>query len=84
MQIRSKQWLSAVLGLLVVVGALVGVKAGQIGLMIASGKSSRPAARVGHLGGGAGLRVAALEPGHRQRGGGARRDPGRGAARDGA
>jgi membrane fusion protein (multidrug efflux system) len=42
MSVRSKQWLSAVLGLLVVVGALVGVKAGQIGLMIASGKTFSP------------------------------------------
>lgn len=42
MKIRTKQWLSAVLGLLVVVGALVGVKAGQIGLMIASGKTFSP------------------------------------------
>jgi membrane fusion protein (multidrug efflux system) len=42
MKVRSKQWLSAVLGLLVVVGALVGIKAGQIGLMIASGKTFSP------------------------------------------
>jgi membrane fusion protein (multidrug efflux system) len=42
MKIRSRQWLTAVLGLLVVVGALVGVKAGQIGLMIASGKTFSP------------------------------------------
>jgi membrane fusion protein (multidrug efflux system) len=42
MKIRSKQWLTAGLGLLVVVGALVGVKAGQIGLMIASGKTFTP------------------------------------------
>jgi membrane fusion protein (multidrug efflux system) len=42
MKIRSKQWLSAGLGLLVVVGALVGVKAGQIGVMIASGKTFTP------------------------------------------
>jgi membrane fusion protein (multidrug efflux system) len=42
MKLRSKQWLSAVLGLLVVVGALVGIKAGQIGVMIASGKTFSP------------------------------------------
>ncbi len=42
MKLRSKQWLYAVLGLLVVVVALVGVKAGQIGLMIAAGKSFAP------------------------------------------
>ena len=42
MKIRSKQWLTAGLGLLVVVVALVGVKAGQIGLMIAAGKSFSP------------------------------------------
>jgi len=44
MKIRSKQWLGAVAGLLVVLGALVGVKAGQIGLMIASGKTFSPPA----------------------------------------
>ncbi len=42
MMIRTKQWLGAGLGLLVVVGALVGVKAGQIGVMIASGKTFSP------------------------------------------
>jgi len=42
MMSRSKQWLLAGLGLLVVVGALVGVKAGQIGAMIASGKTFSP------------------------------------------
>jgi membrane fusion protein (multidrug efflux system) len=42
MKLRSRQWLYAVLGLLVVVGALVGVKAGQIGVMIASGKTFAP------------------------------------------
>ena len=42
MKTRSKQWLTAGVGLLVVVGSLVGVKAGQIGLMIASGKTFSP------------------------------------------
>jgi membrane fusion protein (multidrug efflux system) len=42
MKSRSKQWLLAGMGLLVVVGSLVGVKAGQIGAMIASGKTFSP------------------------------------------
>jgi membrane fusion protein (multidrug efflux system) len=42
MKTRSKQWLAAGVGLLLVVGSLVGVKAGQIGLMIASGKTFSP------------------------------------------
>jgi membrane fusion protein, multidrug efflux system len=42
MTTRSKQWWGAGLGLLAVVVALAGVKAGQIGLMIASGKTFAP------------------------------------------
>jgi membrane fusion protein, multidrug efflux system len=42
MKIRTRQWLLATVGILGVIGALVGVKAGQIGAMIASGKSFTP------------------------------------------
>jgi len=44
MKLRTKQWLSAVAGLLAVIGVLVGVKAGQIGTMIATGKTFTPPA----------------------------------------
>ncbi len=44
MKTKTKQWLGAVAGLVVVLGALVGVKAGQIGAMIASGKAFTPPA----------------------------------------
>jgi membrane fusion protein (multidrug efflux system) len=42
MKTRTRQWLWAVGGILAVVGVLVGVKAGQIGAMISSGKSFTP------------------------------------------
>ena len=42
MKTRTRQWLWAVAGILAVVGVLVGVKAGQIGAMISSGKSFTP------------------------------------------
>jgi membrane fusion protein (multidrug efflux system) len=44
MKTKTKQWLGAVAALVVVLGALVGVKAGQIGAMISSGKAFRPPA----------------------------------------
>jgi len=42
MTTRTRQWLWAVAGILAVVGVLVGVKAGQIGAMISSGKRFSP------------------------------------------
>jgi membrane fusion protein, multidrug efflux system len=42
MKTKTKLWIAVVVGLLLVVGALVGIKAGQIGAMIKSGKSFVP------------------------------------------
>ena len=42
MKTKSKLWLLAIVGLVVVVGLLVGIKAGQIGTMIKAGKSFVP------------------------------------------
>lgn len=42
MKTKSKLWLVAIVGLVVVVGLLVGIKAGQIGTMIKAGKSFVP------------------------------------------
>jgi membrane fusion protein (multidrug efflux system) len=42
MKTRTKYWLAAVLGLLLVIGALVGIKAAQIGTMIKAGESFTP------------------------------------------
>jgi membrane fusion protein, multidrug efflux system len=39
MKTKTKIWILAIVGLLAVVGALVGIKAGQIGAMIQAGKS---------------------------------------------
>ncbi len=42
MKIRTKLWVAVIAGLLVVLGVLVGIKAGQIGSMIKAGKSFVP------------------------------------------
>jgi membrane fusion protein (multidrug efflux system) len=42
MKLRTRQWLFAGLGILGVLGVLVGVKAGQIGAMISTGKAFTP------------------------------------------
>lgn len=44
MKTRTRQWVLAAGGIVAVVGVLVGVKAGQVGAMIASGKSFTPPA----------------------------------------
>jgi len=42
MKTKTKIWVVAILGLLLAVGLLVGIKAGQIGAMISAGKSFTP------------------------------------------
>jgi membrane fusion protein, multidrug efflux system len=42
MKTKSKLWILAIVGLLVVIGLLVGIKAGQIGTMIKAGKTFAP------------------------------------------
>jgi membrane fusion protein (multidrug efflux system) len=42
MKTKTKLWILAIVGLVLVVGALVGIKAGQIGAMIKAGKAFTP------------------------------------------
>ncbi len=42
MKTKTKQWIAAIAGLLLVIAVLIGVKAGQIGSMIKAGKSFVP------------------------------------------
>ena len=44
MTLRTRQWLLSGMGILAVIGLFVGIKAGQIGTMIAAGKSFAPPA----------------------------------------
>ena len=62
-----RPWIFTILGLLLVVLALVGVKGGQIGAMIASGKTFTPPPESVTSALVEGRRVAALPPGHRAR-----------------